>query len=50
MIFVVFHWRSVVLFQAQLEQRQVEPVAHAVCLEHGIARNELAVTYRESVE
>lgn len=49
MIFCVFHWRTIVLFQAQLEEQQIEPVAHAICLEHGILRAELAITYRERI-
>jgi len=46
MILVAYSWRGIVLFQAQLEEWLVEPVAMAVCLQHGIPREELAVTYR----
>jgi len=48
MIFVVFRWRTIALFQAQLEERLVESVAAAVCLQHGIDRQELSVTYRSA--
>ena len=48
MILVTYSWHGrCVLFVAQLEERQVEPVAHAVAFQHGLIRMDIAVTYKE---
>ena len=48
MTLIVFSWyRHKVLFVAQLEERQIEPVAHALCLQHGLTRQDISVTYTE---
>ena len=45
---VTVSWSGIVLFTAQLEERMIEHVAQAICMEHRIRRQELAVTYKET--
>lgn len=48
MILVTFSWYGrKVLFVAQLEERDIEPVAHAIAFMHGLSRMDIGVTYRE---
>lgn len=47
MILVAFSWHAILLFVAQIELRQIEPIAEALTLQHGLDRCEIAVTYRE---
>ena len=48
MILVTYSWhaRAIMLFVAQLEERQIEPVAHAIAFQHGLTRMDIAVTYK----